>query len=397
MIESTQKQYLILVAMSKFGISFIAAMYVTFLLSKGLNLFEVNLVNLVFFTTMFVCEIPTGAFADVFGRKTSYVMSCGLLGLGMLLYFVSSSFWGFALAECVSAIGATFASGAFQAWVVDTLKHHGYTGTLTKLFAREQQVSQGMGILGGLSGALIADVSIALPWLIAAGITFATGVVAFLWMKEDYFVRQKLSFKAGLMSMKDVTQTSIQYGVRNKAIRFILVIGTVQFIALQAPNMQWQPFFSQFFTGEISSFGIMWVGMSLSLMLGAWLAPRFLQMVPDEKRSLVLVQAMVGIGIALSSMWKVFPVAITIFLLHEVARGMFKPLKDVYLHDNIPSKERATIVSFESIAHHGGGMIGLLGSGLLAQYAGIPLTWAISGLLLLTSTLLVVRNGSRKK
>ncbi len=132
-------------------------------------------------------------------------------------------------------------------------------------------------------------------------------------------------------------------------------------------------------------------------MVGAGLARPMLRMVRDEKRALALVQAMVGIGIAGSVMVGIFPLAVSAFLFHEIARGMFKPLKDVYLHDNIPSKERATIVSFESIAHHGGGMIGLLASGLLAERAGIPITWSLSGLLLLTSTLLVMRNGSRKK
>lgn len=397
MIEQKKLQYLVLVGMWKFGISFIAAMYVTFLISKGLNLFEVNLVNFIFFTTLFICEIPTGAFADVFGRKASFVTSCFLFSFGMLAYFMSDSFWEFAVAEAISAVGATFASGAFQAWIVDSLKHYGYEGSHTKLFAREQQVTQGVGIIGALCGALLADVSIALPWLVGGGIIFATGILASVWMKEEYFVKKKLSFRSGLVSMREVTHASIQYGVKNKAIRFILIIGSVQFVAIQAPNMQWQPFFSQFFSGGVSSFGVLWVGMSLSLMLGAWCVPRFMRAVPDEKRALVLVQAMIGLGIALSAMWKVLPVAVTVFLFHEVVRGMFKPLKDTYLHDNIPSKERATIISFESIAHHGGGMVGLLGSGFLAQHAGIPMTWAFSGLLLLVSTLLVVRNGSREK
>ncbi len=391
------RQYLVLVGLSKFGISFIAAMYVTFLISKGLNLFEVNLVNFIYFTTLFICEIPTGAFADVFGRKVSFVTSCFIFALGMAVYFASTSFWGFALAEAISAVGATFASGAFQSWAVDSLKHHGYEGTFTKLFAREQQVVQGVGIVGAVAGAFLADVSIALPWLVASGVLFTTGILAWVWMKEDYFVRQKLSFKEGLRSMKTVTLVSVRYGAKNKAIRFVLVIGTLQFVAIQAPNMQWQPYFSQFFTGGISSFGFLSAGIGLSLMTGAWLAPRLLKKIPNERRALIFTQAMVGIGLAASVAWNVFPVVLIAFLFHEVARGMFKPLKDVYLHDNIPSKERATIISFESIAHHGGGMIGLLGSGILAEKAGIPVAWALSGMLLLVSTLLVMRNGSRKK
>src|ERR1019366_4447354 len=107
--------YLMLRAISAFGASLLSATYVTFLISKGLNLLEVNLVNFVFFATLFVFEIPTGAFADVFGRKLSFILSCFLFSLGMFLYAIATSFWGFALAEGVAAVGATFASGAFQA------------------------------------------------------------------------------------------------------------------------------------------------------------------------------------------------------------------------------------------------------------------------------------------
>src|SRR3989344_7989541 len=103
--KQTFRCYLMLSFLTKFGISFIAAVYVTFLMSQGLNLFEVNMVNFVFFITMFVCEIPTGAIADVFGRKTSFVCSCFLYAVGMFVYAASQSFWGFVLAEMISAVG----------------------------------------------------------------------------------------------------------------------------------------------------------------------------------------------------------------------------------------------------------------------------------------------------
>src|SRR6185369_4258736 len=106
------------------GMSIISAIYVTFLIHNGLNLFQVNLVNAIFFLTLFLCEIPTGAFADIFGRKTSFVAACGMLCASMFVYGSSHTFFGFVLAEMLGAVGTTFRSGAFQAWLVDSLKHH---------------------------------------------------------------------------------------------------------------------------------------------------------------------------------------------------------------------------------------------------------------------------------
>jgi sugar phosphate permease len=68
---------------------------------------------------------------------------------------------------------------------------------------------------------------------------------------------------------------------------------------------------------------------------------------------------------------------------------VFEPIKETYLHDNIPSKERATVISFGSIAHHLGGAVGLLVSGLIALNGSIQLAWICSGLSLVVITLLL--------
>ena len=54
----------------------LAPVYPLLLLSCGLDLFEINLVLAVYLLTTFVFDIPTGAVADRFGRKTSFVLAC---------------------------------------------------------------------------------------------------------------------------------------------------------------------------------------------------------------------------------------------------------------------------------------------------------------------------------
>ncbi|MBI4134563.1 MAG: hypothetical protein HY471_00445 [Candidatus Sungbacteria bacterium] len=391
-VEQTIRCYLLLTAFYRLGISFINATYVTFLLSKGLNLFEANLVNMVFFTTLFLFEIPTGAMADVFGRKASFVAACSFFAISMFLYAASETFWQFAFAEALAAIGHTFASGAFQAWLVDKLRHHGYEGSLTGIFAKEQQIMHGCSIIGAVAGAYLADVNIALPWVGGGCVFFVTLVLALAWMKEEYFVRQPFSVAGGLVAMRDTAKTSIHYGVRHKAIRFVLLMGTAQFFAVMAPNMQWQPFFSQFIESK-ATLGYIFSSMALAMMLGAWFAPKFLARVGSERRALALTQIVIGGGIAATIAFHWLPAALGTFLIHEVGRGVWKPLKDVYLHDNIPSKERATIVSFESVTHHIGGMMGLLVSGALAQYTSIATAWVVSGGILVASAMLLFKNG----
>ncbi len=366
----------------------IATTYVLFLLGKGLNLFEVNLVNTVFFVTLFVCEIPTGAFADVFGRKKSYVLSCFLLALGMMVYAISDTFWEFACAEMISAIGMTFSTGAFSSWLVDSLKHHTYEGETRAIFARGAQLRQGAGILAALIGAYLFDISPSLPWIVGGGLFGIAGTIAWFVMREEYFVREKFSWKGGLQALNEVTRMGLSYGASNAHIRFLMMLVLGLSISTMSPNMQWQPFFKDWVPNQ-TSLGFVWTGAAVAMLVGAWCAPHLLRMMRDERRALLICNIVVALGIIGTVTVGAMPVAFAAFLIHELARGAIDPIKESYLHDNIPSKARATLVSFESIAHHLGGAVGLVLSGALAEYGSIQLAWVVSGGILLVVVFLL--------
>ncbi len=207
--------YYFLTILRTCGITACTAVYASFLLSKGLNLFEINLINVAFFVTLFLCEVPTGAFADVFGRKTSVVLSCGVFTLGMLIYAASDGFWGFIVAEILAAIAATLVSGAFDAWLVDSLKHQGSDRPLRPIFARATQIRHGSGLLAALLGAIIADYSIELPWILGACFFALAGIAAALLMKEEYFERRAFSIPSGIEALKDTLSASVEFGIRN--------------------------------------------------------------------------------------------------------------------------------------------------------------------------------------
>jgi MFS family permease len=67
---------------------------------------------------------------------------------------------------------------------------------------------------------------------------------------------------------------------------------------------------------------------------------------------------------------------------------VFDPIKNGYIHENIPSEVRSTIISFESLALHIGGGIGLLISGFIANSFGIKATWLIMGTFFVVFSLL---------
>ena len=386
------RQYYILSCLFNVGgLSIVSAVYVDFLMGNGLNLLQVNLANAVFFVTLFVCEIPTGAFADIFGRKTSFVVACGIMSASMFVYGLSHTFFGFALAEMLGAIGLTFRSGAFQAWLIDSLKHHGYEGEYNRILGKEGFIWQIGGGIGAIAGSYLAVYHPALPWFFGGAVLAVTTAYAFLVMEEEYFVRKAFSFKRGLVSMREVAVSSIRYGTQNQAVRFILVITCLMIFAVQPLNMYWQPYFRDHQMSK-QHLGFLFTGMMLALAAGAFAVSR-LELQGREKKFIIWSQVGTGLLVLMTLAVPGLPLMAVMFILHEVPRGCLNPLVGSYLQKRIPSDERATISSFCAIAPHIGGAVGLILSGLLAYYFGIGAAWTASAIALIVGSLLIARNG----
>lgn len=392
MSKKSIRLYVFLMAMESFGVSFIFTNFALFLKANGLNLFETNLVNTAYFVTLFLCEIPTGAIADVFGRKLSYVIACVLHGVSWLTYSVSSTMTGFIVAEIIGAVGMTCASGAFQAWLVDSLKHYGHTDPYMPILARAEQVSVLVGIVGAFIGSAMFEQSISLPWLAGGIVIMGTGVIAQISMREDYFVRTRRTPAGYWSEFKNTIVRSVSHARSNNSVRFLLFSAIFQVFAIQAPNMQWPLRFSEL-TGDKKWLPYVYTGIAVCLFLGYSAAKSLSPKIRNEKSAINVIQLITGIGIASAGLIRFLPAALTIFFVHELARGTLKPVKDAYLNDNIPSSERATLISFEGMSAYIGGAIGLLLSGILAECVSIPFAWLVSGATLGIAAIVVMKNG----
>lgn len=389
MHANTVRVYLVLSFLHRFSFSFSMAMYVVYLQSRGgLNLFQVNMVNFTYFATMMALEIPTGAFADLFGRKISFVIGNFLRGLSFLIYGIAGSFGFFILAEAICAVGSTFESGAFKSWMVSRVRHFGYTGNnFSKVFSLANTLGNIAGIVSAYIGARVSDHNLSMPWFLASAGYLVLGIVSTIFMKEEYFERKKYSLKNAIKETVNMTRKGIAYARTNREVMFLFAWGLVFFVSVQAPNMQWQPFFKGFFSSN-ETLGRIMGGIKLCLLAGSVMAPLLLRFVKDQRKSLILLNLIIGVCIALSVMFGQVGLVIPIFLLHEIGRGMLDPILDSYLHDNIAKENvRATVSSFVSNSAHIGAMIGLLGSGMLANNGSIPLAWIGSGVFLVIGTI----------
>jgi MFS family permease len=91
--------------------------------------------------------------------------------------------------------------------------------------------------------------------------------------------------------------------------------------------------------------------------------------------AVVQTVALFGVGLA-GSFW----LAVGFYLLSMLAMGVWSPIRQAYLHRLIPSEQRATVVSFDSLVSSGGSMVGQTGLGQLAQAQSYGAGYIVSGL-----------------
>jgi len=362
--------------------SFFFATYQMFLVHHGLSLMQINLTNFAFMLANFLLEIPTGAYADTFGRRKSVALGCLIMCASFLMYFFSDSFWFFMGAEVIGALGMTLISGALEAWMVDALKFHGYTDKLEPIYQKEGFFRLVGLMVGSFVGSWFGNIDLAWPWIFSAIGMMSLGLYVLCKLREDYFRPQPFAWS--LKPIQKIAGESIQYGWKHKGIMYIIAFSSILLLSFQSFNMQWPIIFTDYGL-SINQLGWLFNGIALATYLGNLLATRIGRAVGNEKRTLIISQVITAVGMILTAVLSGFNSVLIWFLVHEVGRGTFRPLKQAYLNRRIDSDKRATVLSFDAMINQLGCALGLILSGWLADAWSIKTAWLVSAIIVAVS------------
>jgi len=378
----TERTYYAIFGLYSLPAWFMGPVYPLFLLSRGLDLFQINVVLATFLITSCLLEVPTGAFADVVGRKTSFLLSCAVRTLAFALYAFTHNFTDCLIAEFIDAIGSTLANGALDAWAVDGMRAEGNRGSADRFFARAQMIARALMIVGGIACGYIAEYRMELPWLVAAGGFALTGVVSAVLMDEK---RPSTAARARWTNVYRSLGQTVRDGmttVRNVPV-LLLLCGLSMAAAFGSipAHMLWQARLQALTGAGLWLMGWLWSLLNLAAIVGSALVGRLLRRFGREQ---VLGAAALGRGMMLAVAalaTSVFPV-LTGLLLLEAGFGLSEPLVQALFNEHIPPEQRATVLSVRSMFFTLGGGAGLLSIGLVARGFGIPAAWLVSATVL---------------
>ena len=360
--RQVQRTYLTLLLGNTLAASFIWGINTLFLLDAGLSNLEAFAANAFFTAGMVLFDIPTGVVADVWGRRTSYLLGTltlsGSTFLYWLLWQMRGPFWAWAIVSMLLGLGFTFFSGAVEAWLVDALHYAEYDGALEVVIGRGQMVG-GAAMLGGsVAGGVIAQATnLGVPFLIRVGVLAAMFVVAYRLMRDLGFTPDRS--KTVRRSTREVLDASLTYGLRNPPVRWVMLsapfsagVGIYMFYALQ-------PYLLGLY-GNPKAYTV--AGLAAAIVAGAqiaggYLAPRLRRLFRKRTTSLILGALLNAAILGALGLTHAFWLALALLVAWALVFAAEMPIRQAYLNDMIPSRQRATVLSFESSMGSTGGVV----------------------------------------
>lgn len=147
--------------------------WVALLAARGFSLVEIGIAETVFHITSLVFEIPSGVFADVFGRKKMLVVSAVMRMVGNFIMIFSNNLFTVCLSIIFWALSYNFTSGSGDALAYDSLKLSKQESKFEKFESNQLSI---LSLCGGVS-TLCVGIALAVGHKIAYGVDIVIGVI----------------------------------------------------------------------------------------------------------------------------------------------------------------------------------------------------------------------------
>lgn len=354
--------------------------WMLFLASKGATLFQLGLLEGIFHVVSFIMETPTGAIADLYGRKFSRMLGRIFNIIGLLLMIFGDSFTYYLISFMILPISYNLESGAGEALIYDSLKIIGKDQQYMKYNGRIEFTYQLAGVIALLVGGIIGTLSYENVYYVAIGIS-ALALIQTLGFKE---VKTQQTKKEKML--KAIKQ---QYVGTYKAIKgngrltyliiFSSLLGTFVTASFYYLQNYWKGYgYDEWIIGLF--LGASCIGGALGGLFTHKIEKAFGEKALLKYSPFIVVAGLWGLPFIPSS-------AIAFILITIVEAILFVAVSD-YINQLIDSERRATILSFQSMVFSFGMITVFPLFGLIADHLNI--TIAFIGLAVLATIMSVI-------
>ncbi|HIP75266.1 MAG TPA: MFS transporter [Thermococcus paralvinellae] len=385
-LSKYSKITLLLATIVSLGKSIIDPIYIAFLASKTIPKEQIGLLLTIYFVCLSIFDFPTGAIADKWGRKRTYLSGVGMYGCGLVLYGTSTKFELFAISEILLALGSAFMSGSLIAWYYSSLKKHGLTEEAKCIFGLVNASRTVCGVLAGLLAYSLVSFDMACPFLVG-------GIIMFVAVGFGLVVMEENHDNNGSTSLYNVMKNALRISIHKKNIRYLLLGDAILSFALIYYLYSWQLLFVDELKTPAKMLGIVYIVGILGSLFGNFLSGFLL------KRSNGFKVSVLGLSLILASytgfaLSQLLPFAILCVFIYNAGFGTYSPAFSIWLNEIIPDEARSSVLSLNSSLASIAAAAGSSFLGFMAAIYGIK-----SGFLVLTLPLalaIILFHGSKE-
>ncbi len=357
---------LLLDGMNAFMIA--GASWVALLAARGYSMLEIGLLESIFHVASMSFEIPSGAIADVFGRKKTMVASQMMNVLASIVMIFSHSFVSISIAMIFSAFSYNLASGSREALAYDSLKSAGDEEDYEKFAANDMVIYDfamsfatlmaGVTLLLGYQKAYAIDViagvsSILVAWtLLEARVSPEARDTQEAKVSYDASVSQETkgspeTKKSVVESFVEVAKESYQFLRENRRCRRMIIFNaTIGALAVLVV------FFAQALLPELGMQKVLLGPALFALNLGSVAGAKAENYLPKMSYKKTGLLSVIGVSLAVLSIltnqcWLIIAGG----FVGSFADSLIEVKTDVELNRQILSEQRATLMSVNSFTY----------------------------------------------
>lgn len=304
-----------------------------------LSFTEITLIMAVGLAVALLLELPSGALADLIGRKKTVIIGRILGVVGFILYSFANNFWLFLFADILYHANWAFESGALSALLYDSLKENGkekewYQKTEADTFF---WCTMGM-VVASILGGYLFRYSIHLPY-IASVVASVIALVGAFFLEEPELDTQKITFRGYIRQNIEGAMHIVHSKLIGAISLFSIIIGFIGYVGL------WYLYEPRLAEGGFSatSLGFLVAGTYLIRAVGTKLIPVVTSKLSDRHIPLFLA-GLQTIGSGLSYI-EGKAGAISSVYLRKFSDGFRKPILARLQNDQMDSRYRATALS----------------------------------------------------
>lgn len=352
-----------------------SAIWVLYLAFKGMSLVEIGILESIYHITGLCLEIPSGALADLRGRKFCVVLGRAVNIISCVLMITSNSFWGFAISFILNSAAMNLNSGAAEALIFDSLKELGEEKRYKKVWGQlafVMSIAQGTAVL---LGGILSDVSFLYAYILGMIVQMIALLISFNFNEPAVICEQDDNIKIENAFTNQVV-TSINVLKVRKYVFYIILFSALVGSLQTTVFFYSQQYFSNLGYTKTAIAVICGIGSLLEALsskyayrLEEWLKFKGILLTVSSVNIFALV------GLSLFEEYSVF-----FYILTCITGGVAYAIFSNYINMGIPSEYRATILSFDSLCFSVFMICVFPLFGFAAEYIGFTTTFAITAI-----------------